>query len=520
MLATHPVLTSAESAAWEEKLLGGDETKTWAAMSRAGRGVAEAALKDYLEIRPVPDDFRVLLLLGTGHNAGDALVAGRAILEKLPHASATALLLYPRGKLRPLAKKALDAFEALGDRAETLEWGTEAAKAFEWMRFNLVLEGVVGMQMKPPLRPPAPEIFRIVERMSIEMRAAVDLPAGVGDECAPDGFAADFTYATGIAKRAIFDPANPRKTGRVRYIDIGFFNKASPEGDPSREIILPRSLESLRALRPVDADKRANGHVFIVGGARSMPGAVSMATMAAVRAGAGLVTTFLPESISAAAFPTAPEAMWVPLPIESGDVAGSQDAVEKLSGRMTAMVIGPGLDGGDWNVRDLIFRLIARANVPVVIDASALIPEAVRAADERPESFPPAVFTPHLGELARLVGDKVFQPGCDLDAAIRDFAKEHRAVVLLKGPVTRITDGKRVLCGAFGGPVLGRGGSGDILSGILGALVAKRNANALESAALAALWHGAAAEHLARERGQTAVRTTEILDHLSPALRE
>lgn len=187
---------------------------------------------------------------------------------------------------------------------------------------------------------------------------------------------------------------------------------------------------------------------------------------------------------------------------------------------MTALVIGPGMDAGDWNVRDLIFRLIAHANAPVVIDASALIPEAVRAVDERPEGAPPVLFTPHLGEFARLVGDKVFQPGCDLDAAIRDFANAHRAIVLLKGPVTRVSDGKRVLCGSFGGPVLGRGGSGDILSGILGALVAKRNANALESAALAALWHGAAAEHLARARGQTAVRTTEILDHLSPSLRE
>ena len=520
MLATHPVLTSAESAAWEEKLLGGDEAKTWAAMSRAGKGVAEAALRDYLEIRPVPGDFRVLLLLGTGHNAGDTLVAARAILEKLPHASATALLLYPRGKLRPLAKKALDEFAALGRRAEILEWGTEAAKAFEWMRFDLVLEGVVGMQMKPPLRPPAPEIFRIVEPMEIGMRAAVDLPAGLGDECAPDGFRADFTYATGIAKRALFDPSNLRRTGRVRYVDIGFFDEARPENEPTREIVLSRSLETLRTLRPVDADKRANGHVFIVGGARSMPGAVTMATMAAVHAGAGLVTTFLPESVAASAFPLAPEAMWVPLPIESGDVAGSQDAVEKRFSRMTALVIGPGLDAGDWNVRDLIFRLIARANAPVVIDASALIPEAVRAVDERPEGAPPVVFTPHLGEFARLVGDKVFQPGCDLDAAIRDFANAHRAVVLLKGPVTRLSDGKRVLCGSFGGPVLGRGGSGDILSGILGALVAKRNANALESAALAALWHGAAAEHLARARGQTAVRTTEILDHLSPALRE
>jgi ADP-dependent NAD(P)H-hydrate dehydratase / NAD(P)H-hydrate epimerase len=523
MLTTHPVLTCAESAAWEEKLLGTDTAKTWAAMERAGCGVGRAALRDYLEIRTLPDDFRVLVLLGTGHNAGDALVAARTILETLPHASITAALLYPREKLRPLALRALEAFEAAGktgNRAIVSQWSAELAVTLPMQRFNLCIEGVVGMQMTPPLRAPAPEVFAAVSSMDIEMRAAVDLPAGLGDECAPGGFRADFTYATGIAKKPVFDAKNVKATGRVRYIDIGFFDGPRPDYAGKREILPPQSLARLCSLRPATADKRSNGHVFIVGGSHSMPGAVSMATMAAVRSGAGLVTTFVPSSISPIAVAAAPEAMWVPLPIEEADVSASLEAVRNLSDRMTAMVIGPGLDAADWNVRYFAATLIRESKTPLVIDASALVPETMEAVAARPLNFPPTVLTPHLGEFARIAGKQVLEPDCDIDAELAAFSRSHRCVTLLKGPVTRISDGKRLVCGSFGGPVLSRGGSGDILSGILGALASQPGADLFECACLAALWHGAAAEHLARTRGQRAVRTTEILDHLSPASRE
>jgi NAD(P)H-hydrate epimerase len=520
MLPAHPVLTCAESVAWEETILGSDEAKTRAAMLCAGEGVADAILKDYLEIRPIPARFRILVLLGTGHNAGDALIAVRKMLGEVPQAVVTAVLLYPRAKLRPLAEEALRELEKTGgQRVELREWDEAAAAKLAAESYEVCIEGVLGMQMKPPLRTPAPEVFATVAKMSIDLRAAVDLPAGLGDECAPDGFRADFTYATGIAKRPVFVPANLARTGRVRYIDIGFFGGANLTSTPT-SILPPHALASLCALRPANADKRANGHVFIMGGSRSMPGAVCMATMAAVRAGAGLVTTFLPESLLPGVATLAPEAMWVPLPIENADVAGTLNAVKQIANRMTALVIGPGLDALDWNVRAVIGELIRETRAPIVIDASALIPEAVMAVDDRPDEFPPVVFTPHMGEFARLVGDKVFQPGCDLDATLTTFSKRHRCVTLLKGPVTRIADGERVICGSFGGPTLGRGGSGDILSGIIGALAAQPGADLFTCACLGALWHGAAAERLARERGQKAVRTTEILDHLSPCLRE
>ncbi|MFA5257286.1 MAG: NAD(P)H-hydrate epimerase, partial [Opitutales bacterium] len=228
----HPVLTCAAAADWEEALLRGDETTTWAAMRRAGDGVALAALRDFAEIRPLPaaGAFRALVLCGTGHNAGDALLSARRVLGELPDATATVVLVYGRDALRPLALRALEELEhAAGARAVVCAWSAELAGSLAGQSFEICIEGVLGMSMRPPLRAPAPELFALAAGMDIELRAAVDLPAGLGDECAPDGFAADFTYATGIPKAPLFVPANTARTGRVRYIDIGFFDAASPE---------------------------------------------------------------------------------------------------------------------------------------------------------------------------------------------------------------------------------------------------------------------------------------------------
>ena len=189
--------------------------------------------------------------------------------------------------------------------------------------------------------------------------------------------------------------------------------------------------------------------------------------------------------------------------------------------KATAMVVGPGMDlFSSRESRIVVSRIVRENSLPIVVDASALIDDIVTAAVARPLSAAPMVFTPHMGEFARIVGEHVLDPSCDIEKAMLEFSARTRSVLVLKGPVTRIAYEDRIYYDTFGGPVLSRGGSGDILSGMIGALVSKKGVDVLESACAAVAWHGLAAEHLARERGQQAVRTTEILDHLSPALRE
>jgi NAD(P)H-hydrate epimerase len=120
------------------------------------------------------------------------------------------------------------------------------------------------------------------------------------------------------------------------------------------------------------------------------------------------------------------------------------------------------------------------------------------------------VLTPHAGEFARLAG-----AGADL----AEFCRSHKVITVLKGPVTRICDGQRIWCSTFGGPVLARGGSGDVLAGIIGALVARNPDEAFLAAARGVVWHGLAADALARARGETSALTAELTAHMPEALR-
>jgi NAD(P)H-hydrate epimerase len=334
------------------------------------------------------------------------------------------------------------------------------------------------------------------------MRVAVDLPsAGV--------FRADFTYATGSVKAPVL--AAPT-AGRVRYLDLGFFR-----GDEAGEqrVLTPEVLAPLGGWRAPASDKRTHGHVLIVGGSGAYPGAVLMTVLAALRSGTGLVTAFVPETLVPAFAARAPEAMWVGWPqTPTGGLAlEGEHLLRARLERGTALVLGPGL-GRERETLALAASLVANSPLPLVIDADALQPEIVRAGTAA------RILTPHAGEYARI-----------------ESAVPESATLVLKGPVTRITrwaefsasaGAKRgrkppaassVVYHSFcGGPVLARGGSGDVLAGLIGGLLAQTPAEPMLAAARGVVWHGLAADALAQARGSTAVTVTELLEHLPGVL--
>ena len=242
----------------------------------------------------------------------------------------------------------------------------------------------------------------------------------------------------------------------------------------------------------------------MLGGSRSYPGAVLMAVLAALRSGVGLVTAFVPESLAPAFAARAPEAMWVGWPEtpEGGLALEGRHLLQARLTRADAMVIGPGL-GREAETLALVSEIVKTAGVPVLLDADALQPAIVRVAKG------PLVLTPHAGEFARIAGK----------TKLRAYAKKSGATIVLKGPITRVSDGTAVYHSLFGGPVLARGGSGDLLAGLTGGLLAQTPQEPLLAACRGAVWHGRAADYLARAHGQAAVQTTQLLDFLPAALR-
>ena len=520
----HPALSCQEAKVLESHILV-DEAAEWTAMKMAGQGIAQQLVQDYAELCSPPECLRILALIGKGNNGGDALIACGQLLADFPRARVLLILTQPAEELRPLAVRALqelegrvEAHQVFGQKgvSEITQMLSDAAGS---EGFHICIDGLLGMAFSPPLCEPLASLIEAVNTFeAINLRASVDLPSGKGDSVENDTitFQADFTYATGIAKKPIFEGI--AECGRIRYVDLGFFEAFQAESIKTKEYILTSAvLDPLRSLRPAAVDKRAFGHLFIVGGSAYMPGALLMAVQAAVRSGVGLVTAFAPASIASALAAQVPEAMWIPWP-ETGNGTLSPHAMPLLLDRInnaSAVLVGPGM-GKDRNTQMVTQEIVELVELPILLDADALRVRVMEVAQKRRTHYGRIVITPHMGEFMRIA--KLAEANYSIEV-ILDFSEAHRVLTVLKGANTRICDGKSVIYNTQGGPVLSRGGSGDLLSGLIGGMIAQNSVCVPTAVARGIMLHGMAAQLLARAKGQIAVHTTQLLDYLPKVLR-
>lgn len=523
-----PILSRQDACTLEAKILPTTES-VWNAMNSAARGIAahcEHLLKE-IATYPTARPLNVLFLAGTGHNAGDGLLALDYLARSLKSPlSVSVCFIYGTASLKPATQKAWAQLQE--NKVLTLNQVSVAQLTTLSETIALCLDGIGGFNVEPPLREPAQEALKWINNYQhCLLRVAIDVPSGLPEippqiDAAPlypaDAvFRADATIATGVVKLAVSHPEHLPWVGRIRLADLGWAKSA---GTPGNQFLLsPSSLNRFKHHRSSIGNKRHYGHVFVLAGSRFMMGAALMTIQAAIRAGAGLVTGLVPAPLAPRLAASAPEAMWLPLPV-APDGTLTLDTLTILRqqmGRATALVMGPGMDM-DKSTRNLMTRITREISLPLVLDASALIPEVMAAIVGRPEDAGHVILTPHWGEFHRIARD-------DLDTIILDdelsaYARKVNSVIALKGVNTRVSNGERLTQIPTGGPVLSRGGTGDILAGITGALLAQSPEKPYSAACEAALWHGAASDLLAAEKGQHAVATTELLNYLSPALRQ
>jgi hydroxyethylthiazole kinase-like uncharacterized protein yjeF len=518
----HPTL-SCQQASELEALILPDEASAWAAMQQAGTGIARAILRDFQELCAVPQALRVIALLGKGNNAGDAIIACGQFLADYPRASVTLLLTTEVDALKPLAQRAYQQLEGRVSKHRIAE-GVGSSEILTLLEdvsagagFDVCLDGLLGMSFKPPLRAPYRSLIEAVNHYEkIALRAAVDLPSGQGDESDELTFRADFTYATGIVKQVLFKGL--AECGRVRYIDLGFFKTPAGMAVDASDFVLSASvLDPLRRFRPATVDKRKFGHLFVVGGSAYMPGALLMAVQASVRSGVGQVTAFAPQSVAAVLSVQVPEAIWVPWP-ETDNGTLNPRAIQRLFDRIdqaTAVLVGPGM-GKDRNTEMVVQDIVKRVELPIILDADALRRRVVELGPKRKASAGPVIVTPHMGEFMRIA--KLTEPDYSSEVLMH-YCQSYRMMAVLKGPHTRICDGETIWNNTSGGPVLSRGGSGDLLAGMIGGMVAQNNCSAQIAVARGVVLHGLAAQRLARAHGQVVVKTTQVLDYMPDVLR-
>ncbi|WP_055493196.1 bifunctional ADP-dependent NAD(P)H-hydrate dehydratase/NAD(P)H-hydrate epimerase [Streptomyces sp. TP-A0356] len=429
-----------------------------ALMQRAAAGLA-AACADLLG-RVYGS--RVVLLVGSGDNGGDALYAGARLARR--GAGVTALLLAP-DRTHP---GGLGALRRAGGSVVRAGAGEELIR-----RADLVVDGIVGIGGKGGLRPDAAALAELAERSRAAV-VAVDLPSGVeadtGEVRGP-AVRADLTVTFGTHKPALLiDPAR-EYAGTVRLVDIGLELPQEPELEALQHADVAARLPVPQA----ESDKYRRGVVGIAAGSARYPGAAVLAVAGALRGGAGAVRYVGPAGDAVIA--RFPETL-------------VSDRGPAKAGRVQAWVVGPGAGDDAATVAEVL-----EADVPVLIDADGL-----RLADRdavRGRSAP-TLMTPHAGEAAALLGvTREEVEGSRLTAA-RDLAARYRAIVLLKGSTTVVADpgGAPVRVNATGTPWLATAGSGDVLSGLSGSLLAA-GLPTRDAGSVAAYLHGLAGRYAA-----------------------
>ncbi len=374
------------------------------------------------------------------------------------------------------------------------------------------VDALLGTGVTPPVRGAVAKILRDIADMP-GPRVAIDLPSGLNadsGEVVGDSFPADHTLTFQLAKVCHYVYPAAGRCGQVAVLDIGIWPEVIAQLGIRRQVTDLAWVKSHWKTPDRDAHKGTQGHVLVVGGSAQYRGAMALTAAAALRAGAGLVSLAVPEEVIPVVLQHVPEAMCLP-GISAGNFK-EQDAEAvwaALQGKQV-LVIGPGMGQGEEQMAFLL-KLLPRVEVPVLIDADALnllaqVPDwpALRKSEW--------LITPHPGEMARLTGSREVL-GRRLETA-ETFAKTWGVTILLKGAYSLIAapDG-RTWVNPTGNPGMATGGSGDVLSGIAGGLLAQ-GYDPTTAAVLAAWYHGQAGDAVAAvygEAGVTAGRMVEAI---------
>jgi len=436
---------------------------------------------------------KAVVLCGPGNNGGDGWVVAR-------HLAAAGWVVRCVCLAEPApggdAHANMRLWHALGGDIRMAERGA-TARMKNWLNHaNAIVDGLFGTGLKRPLDGAAADLVQAANEAEHGLKVALDLPTGIdGDRgnILGTAFRADLTTTFGVRKLGLYLGAGPEHAGEVVRVDIGWVRPVVDRIGASARLADEQAMRPLVPARPAEGHKGSFGHVGIVGGFPGTEGAAVLAARGALRAGAGLVTWTSPDGPEVVSRP--PEIMRVPF-------------VTALPPRPNALVVGPGL--GTGLVSEAAVGAALADTRPQVWDADAL--NLIAASDQLASLGAGRVLTPHPLEAARLLKSDATSIQADRSAAARSLAERSGAVVILKGrnPIVA-TPGEPLVIFDLAEPTLAVGGSGDVLAGIVGALLAQgltpRNA-----ALLAVHLHGQAGIACGLGQAQRGAFASDIAD--------
>jgi len=443
----------------------------------------------------------VAVVAGRGNNGGDGSVVARYLAQD--GVPVSIFLVAARDQVKGDALVNLQIAARLGIKIVEVQAEQDLNPlAHHLARSALIVDALLGTGLNSEVRGLHRMVIDGINRLRPPV-LAVDIPSGLGADCGrPLGAAvqAQVTVTYGWPKIGQILAPGRDYAGRLWQVDISI--PLALAKDIPGELATAEEMRSLLPPRPRDGHKGAFGHLVVLAGSEGKTGAATLAAAGALRAGAGLVTLGLPAGLNDILEAKLTEAMTLPLPEAPGFRALGFKALEPLLDflqQKTALALGPGL-GTHPETRVVVRHLARHLPLPVVIDA-----DGVNALAGEPELLKdaagPRILTPHPGEMARFLGITTREVQEDRLAIARQAAVRSKAVVVLKGAQTLVADPQgRVSINATGNPALASGGTGDVLTGLIGGFLAQK-LNPWDAARLGVYLHGLAADYFAGQYG-------------------
>jgi len=460
-------------------------------MKRAGLALYEVLCEMW------PDD-NLTVFCGTGNNAGDGYVVAK--LARQQNRPIRVIQVGDVEKLRGDAKSAYD---------EASATGVEIIPFSECINLEqgVVVDALLGTGVTGQIREPVAHVINVINNSQLPV-IAVDIPSGL---CSDTGMIlgaaikADAVVSFIGLKKGLFTGSGTECVKEVFFDDLDVpteaYDQLNQQDSIQARLTCLSDRLSFLAPRQRNAHKGNFGHVLIVGGDKSMGGAVAMAAEAALRVGSGLVSVATRPEHVAALLARRPELM------VSGVVSGQE--LEPLLQKVSVVVIGPGLGLSPWS--EQLLQQVVASNVPMVVDADALnlIAKGVFTlpTDSR------LVITPHPGEAAKLLAVENSDIQADRFNAVSRLCEKFNCTTVLKGAGSLVSDGITIELSCLGNPGMASGGMGDVLSGIIGGLMAQ-GLSPFDSAVLGVNLHGAAADEIAEQNGERGMLATDLFEKL------
>jgi NAD(P)H-hydrate epimerase len=471
-------------------------------MDRAGRAVARASAA----LAGRRYGTRVAIVCGKGNNGGDGFVAARLLHQQ--GLAVTCLLLADESEYKGDAAAHLRAMIRAGVRPEPFESGLLDTS-------DVIVDAIFGTGFRGRVEGPAAKAIEAINSSGSRV-LSVDIPSGVaGETGAVDGPAveADATVAIAAQKAGTVLHPGAGHAGRVEVVDIGI-----EPGDVSLHLAEPSDIRTMIPTRSADAHKRSTGSVLVLAGSDGMSGAALLTCRGAARMGAGYVTLVSTAYVDDAKKTRIPEA--VSRIVSGHSELGPEVLTEFASDfqRADAVALGPGLGTGPRQ-RALVEAALGTVEVPLVLDADAL---NVLAEDTAPlgKRTYATVITPHPGEMAALLGLSGGEVQADRVGVARRAAADLGCVVVLKGAGSLVADPEgRVVVNPTGGPELATAGTGDVLTGVIGTLLAE-GLDPVSAATTGVFVHGLAGTVAGRSTRGRGVVAWDVAEALPAAVGE